>query len=529
MSTLSRRTFVKSVAAGSTFLIAQSATLRTYAQNNIVQVACIGTGARGNYHLRNGLASVEDLRIVGVADVFQPNQRQGALYAQLANAKVVLDEGQGIENLDTDTQAKVKATPRPPAYYDYKQMLAELGDKIDAVVIASPPYTHHEILMHCLDLNKWVFCEKSMVESIEHGREIVQKCHETGTFVQVGYQRRYDPRYNRAMDLVYGDNWVGRITHLSAQWHRSGLWARSWQDEYGADYVLNEEEKKFIPDLEHHLNWNLYSATSGGLLSELGAHQIDVANWFMRGVPARVHSFGAVDYWRDGREVEDHVQAVFEYDIRPGMPGFHEVVPRSPRQDRDRINAAYGVRFSYSSILSNQKQGVSELIQGDRGSLELSERGCKLFHEPVSYRDLRNGELPGVRGKVGEIKPMSGSGDPAVIPWLVVKGRALLQDCELKHSDVYQFEDFVHHIQDGGKPRANEMVGLTTAISVIAARQSLREKRSIEIDPASYHFDFDTPAYTDYEFDYAKYKCEPKPLDPSEGGAVIIPNESQDS
>lgn len=507
MSDLSRRNFMKTAGTAGAFMIAQSATLRTYAQNEKVQVACIGTGGQGTFHVRTGLAGTEGIQIVGIADVFTPHQKSGVLYGQISNAKVMIGEGQSFSDLDDDTKAKVRAASRPAGFYDYKQMLDELGDQVDAVVIATPLDTHYQIAMDCLNANKFVFCEKTMVQTIEQGRGLVEKCHEIGKFVQIGHQRRYNPKYNMAMDFVYNKGILGRITHVTAQWHRNTNWRRNWQEEY-PDYVLSDEEKKYIPDLERHLNWRMYTSRSGGLFTELATHQTDVANWFLQAVPTRVHTFAGLDYWRDGREVDDNIVLAYEYQEKPGAPGFLTVDQRSQLQDPARINKSYTVRFVYTSILANQKRGASEMIQGDKGTLELSETVCKLYSEPVSQEAPKKKEDSGAK-KDGVSSITSGGTlmTPEKMKELAT-GKELLATCDILPADIYQFEAFAHHIKNGGKPRTNEMVGLTTAIGAIAAIQSHTEGKTVEIDPAWYTFDFETPSFSEFEFDYTKYSCK---------------------
>ncbi|HRI89376.1 MAG TPA: hypothetical protein PK869_13980, partial [Candidatus Hydrogenedentes bacterium] len=62
-----------------------------------------------------------------------------------------------------------------------------------------------------------------------------------------------------------------------------------------------------------------------------------------------------------------------------------------------------------------------------------------------------------------------------------------------KISDVHQFEAFAKHIKDGGTPRTNQMCGLMASICDIAAHEASISKEVVEIDPAVYKFDFETP------------------------------------
>ena len=508
MSEMKRRDFMKTAGAAGAFMIAQGINVKSYAQNDTVQVGCIGTGGQGSFHLRTGLAGTENIQIIGIADVFEPHQKSGTLYGQISNAKVMIKEGQQFSELSEEEQQKVKDAKRPDAFYDYKEMLSTLGDQLDAVIIATPLDTHYQLTMDALNAGKWVFCEKTMVQTIEQGRDIVKKCHETGKFVQIGHQRHYNPKYNLAMDLVYNKGYLGRITHITAQWHRNTNWRRNWQDEYtsadGGPYVMNDEEKKYIPDLERHLNWRMYKERSGGLFTELATHQTDVANWFLRMPPTRVHTFGGLDYWKDGRDVEDNIMMAYEYQEKPGMPGFIPMDARSQLQDTAKINKSYTVRFGYSSILMNQKRGASELIQGDHGSLELSETICKFYGEPVAT------EGPKKPGGGSSITSGASLMTPEKMKALQ-EGKELLATCDLKPADIYQFQAFAHHIKNGGVPRTNQMVGHITAIGAIAAIESLKQGKTIDVDPAWYTFDFEVPSFTEFEFDHSKYDCKEEP------------------
>jgi len=72
-----------------------------------------------------------------------------------------------------------------------------------------------------------------------------------------------------------------------------------------------------------------------------------------------------------------------------------------------------------------------------------------------------------------------------------------------KSVDQIQFEHFARDIQKGGPkngavPRANEMVGLESAICALAAEKAMWERSEVIIDPKWYEFDFETPSTTLY-------------------------------
>ena len=493
-SDISRRDFVKVAGAGAAAFTIAAAPF-SYAQNNKVVVGCIGLGGQGCFHLNEGLCKNNDIHVAAFSDVYAANQKSAMPLVMLSNAKQYLAEGAPVTE---EMKAAAKALPKPNVYYNYKEMLEK--ETLDGVVIASPLMTHAPVTLDALDAGKYVFCEKTMVRTVEEGRAVVQKCHDTGKFVQVGHQRRYNPKYNLGMWMTYDRGMLGRITHITAQWHRNNQWRRP----VPKDYVLNEEEKKYIPDFELHMNWRLFDEVSGGLYTELATHQTDIANWYLKSLPSRVFSVAGLDYWKDGRTAHDNIVLVFEYDLKRSSPGFIQTKSRTTLMDDSTANRNYTVRFVYTSILSNAKRGASELIQGDLGTLELTENVCKYYQEDVTYATQENLTAEELAKKTASGTSLRLSNKE------LTEGKELFGDqTDLKIPDAYQFEAFIEGVRTGKVPRNNQMVGFTTALTAIAAIQSRKEGKMIDFDPAWTTFDFETPSF--YEYDPSWGENMPKP------------------
>ena len=523
---LDRRTFLKAAGATTGFMIAEGASAFSYAQNSKVRVGCIGVGGQGSFHIREGLTHNPDVQIVALADVYKPNQDAAVNLARLSNAK------QYLPVFDSPSQAQIDAamaTEAPKVSYDYCELLA--NPDVDAVVISTPPNSHFEITMAALEARKFVFCEKTLGTSLEEGRALVTTCHELKRWMQVGHQRRYNPKYNLAQWMTYDRGMLGRITHITSQWHRDVQWRRP----VPKDYVLNDEEKKYITDLEKHLNWRLYDEVSGGLYTELATHQTDISNWFLRAVPSRVYSVGGLDYWRDGRTADDNIMMIYEYDIKRNSPGFIAVKPRTTLMDETSANKKYTVRFIYSSMLSSEKRGCCELIQGDQGALELTEDVCKFYPEPWVLAEKAKKAAEEAEKKAAEAAAAAGL--PAPPPMTeaqqlalktssgasmrafgdaATKGMPLFGTCDdLDYSknppmipDAFQFRAFTDCIRNGGVPQNNQMVGFTTAITALSAIESRKTGKPVEIDPAWYTFDFEVPSFYMYDAKWGDKKCE---------------------
>ena len=114
----------------------------------------------------------------------------------------------------------------------------------------------------------------------------------------------------------------------------------------GTDRKLSEEDLR-----KRFLNWRFYKALSGGPISDLGAHQIDIFNWYLNARPTSVMASGGRSYFKD-REHFDNVMCVFDYDTPNGNArAFYQVLTTT---------SAGG--------------GYYESFMGTDGTIEISER-----------------------------------------------------------------------------------------------------------------------------------------------------------
>jgi predicted dehydrogenase len=218
---------------------------------------------------------------------------------------------------------------KPTGYEDIDEMLAkEKG--LDAVVIATPDFWHSPHTVKCLEAGLHVYCEKMMSNTLEGARAMVRAMEKTGKLCQIGHQRRSNSRYRFTLDhLINGKKICGQIVNANAQWNRA---LGSSQDIGGATL----SDKIIVPpavlakygfkDMHQFLNWRFYRDLSGGPISDLGAHQIDIFNWFLGAAPKSVYASGGNDYFKT-REHYDNVMAIFEYDTPQGnVRAFYQVL-----------------------------------------------------------------------------------------------------------------------------------------------------------------------------------------------------------
>lgn len=330
---------------------------KSFSDDQPVKVAVVGTGGRGTDLVRK-LSTIERADIVAVCDDYPPHLTRGG----------------------------EAAGPQAKQYLSYEEMLSK--EDIQAVVVAVPLYLHFDMCKGAISAGCDVFCEKTMCYSVEEARELQTLVHENSIVFQVGLQRRASAIYRQAHAMIQ-TGMLGQIYSVKAQWHRNGDWRRPVP--VGRDHTDWQH-------LEHKLNWRLYWPYSQGLMTELGAHQLDVATWMLGTPPARVMASGGTDYWRDGREVYDNVYCVYEYDME------------------DKQGDSYTTRVTYSSIQSNAFEGASELIMGTKGTLLLTER-TGLFYkeggqEAVDWQGEEEDEASSAASTITSGKTLKLNNDP---------------------------------------------------------------------------------------------------------------------
>ncbi len=246
------------------------------------------------------------------------------------------------------------------AYVDYQEMLDKEKD-LDAVIVATPDFWHADHAVASLKAGLHVYCEKEMSNTLAGARRIVEAAKETGKLLQVGHQRRSNPRYLHCYEkLIKSAKILGRITTINGQWNRSKAACEDlgWPKKYPVEQA--SLEKYGFKSMKQFKNWRWYKGLGGGPIVDLGSHQIDIYSWFLGANPKSVMASGGIDYWK-GHEWYDSVMAIYQYETKEGI-----------------------VRAFYQTITTNSSQGYYESFMGDEGTLSISESASRgsVYREP---------------------------------------------------------------------------------------------------------------------------------------------------
>ncbi|MCP5109333.1 MAG: Gfo/Idh/MocA family oxidoreductase [bacterium] len=293
MSHSNRRSFLTGAAMMGAATTAASQS-RVAGANNRIRVGLIGCGGMGNGDLRDFLKA-GNVECVALCDIDQ-SRIDGAQQRTVAPA------GQKAELLTRDFRRVI-----------------DRGD-IDAVIVGTPDHWHAIPTIMACQAGKDVYVEKPLGLTVKEGRVMVDTARRHKRVVQMGTQQRSAEHYTDAVTYVKSGQ-LGKIRLVRA-------WAYlDWKGELkhepaapvpeGVDYDmwLGPAPKRAFNKNRFHFTFRWYWNYSGGLMTDWGAHMIDIANWAM-GIKAPSSAMsvgGKFGYPKDAMETPDTQQVMWQY------------------------------------------------------------------------------------------------------------------------------------------------------------------------------------------------------------------------
>jgi predicted dehydrogenase len=356
---LTRREFIgATAAAGAGLMLASSSKIfgQTKSANGKINIALIGFGAQGRVLLES-LLKIDTVNLVAIVDIWEYARTYGERYLKKMGHEV-------------------------HAYENYEDLLAIEKD-LQAVIVATPDFWHAPITNACLKAGLHVYCEKMMSNTIEGASSMVKTMRETGKLLQIGHQRRSNPRYIFALNRLIRDaKLCGRLTAAQAQWNRAVTEDFGWPKK--AAMPQEVLTKYGYTDMHQFRNWRWFKNLGGGPLSDLGAHQIDIFNWWFGVKPRAVMASGGIDYYKN-HEWYDNAMVIYEYPLAEGV-----------------ARAFYQVQTTTSA-----GGGYFEMFMGDEGTIKMSENPAlsSIYREAraPSWDDLISKNY--IRAKTGGSSP----------------------------------------------------------------------------------------------------------------------------
>jgi predicted dehydrogenase len=124
---------------------------------------------------------------------------------------------------DLRDEACARVARRYPAVRTTTDCAQILGDEsVDAVVVATPVCTHHELASAALDRRKHVFVEKPLAASVAEANDLIARAKDNGVLLMPGHTFLYSPPVNAARDLIRSGE-LGQIYFITMSRVNLGL------------------------------------------------------------------------------------------------------------------------------------------------------------------------------------------------------------------------------------------------------------------------------------------------------------------
>lgn len=233
-----------------------------------MNVACIGVGGKG----KTDSLKMIDENVVALCDVdFENARRIGDVLA---------------------------AYPDVKRYTDYRKMLTEMDDQIDAVTVTTPDHTHFPAAMMAISMGKHVYVQKPLTRTIWEARELTLAARRHGVATQMGNQHHSDEGPRVLQEMLAADA-IGEV-HEVHVWTNRPIWPQGidlptdrmntpksldWNRWLGTAPVRDYHEA-YVP-----FKWRGWWDFGCGALGDMGCHIVDAPFWALDlGYPTSVEA-----------------------------------------------------------------------------------------------------------------------------------------------------------------------------------------------------------------------------------------------
>ncbi|HTS76250.1 MAG TPA: Gfo/Idh/MocA family oxidoreductase [Bryobacteraceae bacterium] len=252
-----------------------------------------------------------------------------------------------------------------------------LDDKsIDAVCVATPDHWHAYLTVEACKAGKDVYVEKPVSVTIDEATKMLEAARKYKRVVQSGTMQRSAEHFRKAVDLVRSGE-LGKVTFVRA-WNYEHSGPQGIGDPPDSDppagldwdmwlgpaprRAFNPNRFGVDPQDRYFSRFRWFWDYAGGMMTDWGVHLLDIVQWaFDEAMPRSVTASGGKFYLHDNRETPDTLQVTYEY------PEFIAVYENREGNAQSMFDRGYGILF-----------------HGERGTLFVDRRECRLVSEPGS-------------------------------------------------------------------------------------------------------------------------------------------------
>jgi predicted dehydrogenase len=219
--------------------------------------------------------------------------------------------------------AEVRGAYTNAAFFtDYREMIANLGDKIDAVTISTPDHHHFHAAVLAMKAGKHVYCQKPLSHGLWEARMMAKVARETGVKTQMGNQAHANDHMRRCVELIRAGI-IGKVKEVHA-WTNRPIWPQGFKDRPAKEPVPEwldwEQWIGPAPFTDYSSNiapfaWRGWWDYGTGALGDMACHIMDMGYWaLMPGAPRTVQAQQA-----GATELSPPINSKITWEFGPGQ------------------------------------------------------------------------------------------------------------------------------------------------------------------------------------------------------------------
>ncbi|WP_306012790.1 MULTISPECIES: Gfo/Idh/MocA family protein [unclassified Allomuricauda] len=396
---MNKREFIKKSSVGALGIMLAPSILKAGFPKDKLRTAHIGVGNMGMEDLK-AVSSHEAVEVIALCDVDAIN-----------------------------LSAAHKMHPGARIFFDYRVMLEEMGDEIDAVIVSTPDHTHAPASLMAMNMDKPVYCQKPLTHYVSESREMKRVAAEKGLVTQMGIQVHSFYDYKLATLLIQSGI-IGKV-HTVHAWSPKN-WGYDGPLPEGEDPVPEQldwnlwlgtsTKRPYKKDMYHPGNWRKLMDYGCGTLGDMGVHIFDTPyNALELDVPRTImtecrppNGFGfpeknTVTYEFPGTKYTGKSLKWIWYD-GPGAPEMHEDL-MLPGMEMKRDNAAAQKSDGNSISLDAGVAGENELPE--QGAMFVGTKGRLLLpHFMQLPKKIVRGKYVDISKEIAKVSEEHNLGEP---------------------------------------------------------------------------------------------------------------------
>jgi len=322
-----------------------------------------------------------------------------------------------------------KMHPGARIFFDYRAMLEEMGDEIDAVIVSTPDHTHAPASLMAMNMDKPVYCQKPLTHYVSESREMKKVAAEKGLVTQMGIQVHSFYDYKLATLLIQSGI-IGKV-HTVHAWSPKN-WGYDGPLPEGEDPVPDQldwnlwlgtsKKRPYKKDMYHPGNWRKLMDYGCGTLGDMGVHIFDTPyNALNLDVPRTIktecrptNGFGfpeknTVTYEFPGTEYTGKSLKWVWYD-GPGAPEMHEDL-LLPGMEMKKDKDTSGKSDENSISLDAGVAGENELPE--QGAMFVGTKGRLLLpHFMQLPKKIVRGKYVDISKEIAKVSEEHNLGEP---------------------------------------------------------------------------------------------------------------------